>query len=171
MPHPIATLNLMDQAAFVAALGTIFEHTPTIAEQAWHDRPFTSLSDLHQKMLDRLHALSRAEQLALIRAHPDLGSRAKMADASVQEQAGAGLDQLSPAEYQQFQTLNQAYKQRFGFPFIIAVKNHTKASILQEFDRRLHNSIEAEHDQAIAEISQIAWFRLTSSVVESRPIR
>jgi 2-oxo-4-hydroxy-4-carboxy-5-ureidoimidazoline decarboxylase len=110
--------------------------------------------------------LSSDEQFALICAHPDLGSRIKMAEASVKEQAGAGLDQLSPAEYQQFQQLNQAYKAKFGFPFIIAVRNHTRTSIVAAFQHRLQNSIEAERQQALREIAEIARLRLFDLVAD-----
>ncbi len=150
----------MSQEEFVAALGAVFEETPAIAQQAWNARPFRDGADLHQKMVRVVNAMSEDEQLALIKAHPDLGSRARMAAASVQEQAGVGLDRLSPEEYQRFQSLNHAYQTKFGFPFIIAVKNHTKASILATFEQRLQNSTEAEKQQALAEISQIARFRL-----------
>jgi 2-oxo-4-hydroxy-4-carboxy-5-ureidoimidazoline decarboxylase len=90
----------------------------------------------------------------------------KMAEASVQEQSGAGLDRLSPDEFERFQQLNQAYRQKFGFPFIVAVRNHTKDSILAEFDRRLHHAPEAERQQALAEIAQITRFRLLDWVAE-----
>jgi 2-oxo-4-hydroxy-4-carboxy-5-ureidoimidazoline decarboxylase len=103
-------------------------------------------------------------QLALIQAHPDLGSKAKMAASSIAEQAGAGLDRLSPEEFERFQRLNQAYKDRFGFPFIVAVKNHTKASILQTFEERLQNSYGEEVQRAIAEIAQITRFRLEQQI-------
>jgi len=105
----------------------------------------------------------------LIRAHPDLGSKAKMADASVQEQAGAGLDRLTPEEFDRFQTLNAAYQERFGFPFVIAVRNHTKESILEAFDRRLENPSDTEIDQALEEITQIAEFRLLDLVESPQP--
>ncbi len=108
--------------------------------------------------------MSIDEQLALIRAHPDLGSKASMAEASVQEQAGLGLDRLTAQEYDYFQFLNQAYKDKFGFPFIIAVKNQTKASVLDAFERRLQNNIETEIAGAIAEINKIAWFRIQNLV-------
>ncbi|MBD3881554.1 2-oxo-4-hydroxy-4-carboxy-5-ureidoimidazoline decarboxylase [Phormidium tenue FACHB-886] len=160
MPYSIADLNKMSQAEFVAAVGAVFEDTPAIATQAWALRPFVDVADLHQKMLSVVQRLNPAEELALICAHPDLGSRLKMAEASVQEQTGAGLDRLSPAEFDRFQQLNQRYKAKFGFPFIIAVRNHTKTSILEAFDRRLQHSIEAERHQALAEISNIAWLRL-----------
>lgn len=164
MSYTIAQLNQMSQAAFVEVLGGVFEHTPAIATQAWMQRPFVDINDLYQKMVDVVQQMSQVEQLALIRAHPDLGSKAKMAEASVQEQAGVGLDQLTPEEYERFQVCNQAYKDRFGFPFIIAVKNQTKVSILEAFDRRLQNTKDAEMEQALAEIAQIANFRLMGLV-------
>lgn len=164
MTYTIADLNQLSQDAFTEALGAVFEDTPVIARQAWHDRPFADVMELHQAMVAVVDAMSQDEQLALIRAHPDLGTRAKMAPASVQEQAGARLDRLTPEEYDRFLSLNQAYKDRFGFPFIIAVKNHTKASILEAFDRRLQNSLDAERQQAIDEIAHIAHFRLLDLV-------
>jgi 2-oxo-4-hydroxy-4-carboxy-5-ureidoimidazoline decarboxylase len=166
MPYSLAQLNAMSQPEFVAALGTVFEETPAIAKIAWHTRPFTSVSDLHQQMVNVVSYFSPEKELALIQAHPDLGSKAKMAEASVQEQAGAGLNQLSPQEYEQFQHLNQAYSEKFGFPFIIAVKNHTKESILTAFQRRLENSAIQERQQALVEIAEIARFRLTELVLE-----
>jgi 2-oxo-4-hydroxy-4-carboxy-5-ureidoimidazoline decarboxylase len=167
MAYSLAELNQMSQEAFVAALGAIFEDTPAIALSAWQQRPFADLPRLHQSMVEVVKALSLDERLALIRAHPDLGSKAKMAEASVREQTGVGLDQLTAAEYERLRSLNQAYKDKFCFPFIIAVKNHTKASILDAFDRRLGNTVEAEIEQALTEIAQIAWFRLAEIVVPS----
>lgn len=164
MPYSIAQLNQMSQAEFVAALGVLFEDTPAIAAKAWSQRPFATVADLHQAMVAIVQHMTIAEQLALIRAHPDLGSKAKMAEASVQEQASVGLDCLTPAEYDRFHTANEAYKATFGFPFIIAVKKHTKASILDAFDQRLHNTPTAEVTQALIEIAQIAQFRLAALV-------
>lgn len=156
----LARLNALGQDEFTEALGSVFEHTPAIARQSWRDRPFTSVEALHRAMVAAMAALPEDAQLALIRAHPDLGSRTAMAPASVQEQAGIGLDQLSAAEYQQFQALNEAYRDRFDFPFIVAVKEHTKASILAAFQRRLTHDQDAERQTALAEIAKIAWFRL-----------
>lgn len=164
MPYSIAELNQMSQDAFVAALGAVFEDTPTIAHTAWQSRPFSNLADLSQKMISVVKAMSPEAQLRLICAHPDLGSKAKMADASVREQAGAGLNQLSPAEFEQFHTLNQRYRETFGFPFIIAVKNHTKSSILAAFEQRLQHDVMTERQQALTEIAQIARFRLENLV-------
>lgn len=165
MPYSIAQLNQMTQDEFVAALGAVFEDTPAIAQVAWNQRPFATTADLHQAMGAIVHQMTQAEQLALIRAHPDLGSKAKMAEASVQEQSSVGLDRLTPAEYDRFHTANEAYKAKFGFPFIIAVKQHTKDSILDAFDRRLHHSPEAEIAQALTEITQIARFRLEALIL------
>ena len=167
MSYSLAALNQMSQADFTTALGEIFEQTPQIAQQAWQSRPFGDRTDLHQKMLTVLDQMSEVEKLALIRAHPDLGSKAKMADASVQEQAGAGLTQLSAAEFERLHDLNQIYRAKFGFPFIIAVRNHTKTSILEAFVQRIANSPDAEMAQALAEIAQIAGFRLQEQVVDS----
>jgi 2-oxo-4-hydroxy-4-carboxy-5-ureidoimidazoline decarboxylase len=158
--YTLAQLNQMSQAEFTKALGEIWEETPQIARQAWHNKPFKDLDALYQAMVAVVDSMSEAEQLKLIKAHPDLGSKAKMADASVQEQAGVGLDRLSESEYQRFQFLNQAYKDKFDFPFIVAVKYHTKSSILEEFETRLKNSQEQEKRQALTEISKIAQLRL-----------
>ena len=165
MSDAIARLNQKSQEEFVNVLGTLFEHTPEIAQKAWNYRPFVDAIQLHQKMVDVVAMMSKDEQLALIRAHPNLGSKAKMAADSVKEQAEVGLDKLSAQEYDYFQLLNQAYKDKFDFPFIIAVKNHTKDSVLDEFECRLKNTVEAEIANAIAQINQIAWFR-TLNLVE-----
>lgn len=157
----------MHQEAFVAALGAVFEDTPAIAREVWAQRPFMELTDLYQAMVDVVNAMTQVEQLALIRGHPDLGSKTKMAAASVQEQTGAGLDRLTADEYDRFHVLNQAYQEKFGFPFIIAVKQHTKASILEAFDRRLSNAPDAEVNQALTEINQIAQFRLAALVSQA----
>ncbi|HEY9661102.1 MAG TPA: 2-oxo-4-hydroxy-4-carboxy-5-ureidoimidazoline decarboxylase, partial [Allocoleopsis sp.] len=157
----ITALNQMSQEEFVAVLGGVFEKTPAIAAQAWHLRPFQDGSDLAQKMLGVMWSMSDADQLSLLRAHPDLGSKVKMTDASVQEQTAAGLNQLTAEEYEQFHALNRAYQEKFGFPFIVAVKNHTKLSILDTFHQRLGNIVEVEREQALIEISHIVQFRLT----------
>lgn len=158
--YHLKELNEMSQTAFTEILGEIWENTPAIAQQSWQYRPFTDINNLHQSMVKVVQQMSAAEQLALIQAHPDLGSKTKMAQASVQEQSQVGLNALSPEEYEQFQSLNQAYKNKFDFPFIIAVKNHTKASILEAFKRRLQHDLDTEKQQALTEISKIARFRL-----------
>jgi 2-oxo-4-hydroxy-4-carboxy-5-ureidoimidazoline decarboxylase len=165
--YSLDELNQLNQTEFVSVLGGIFEQTPAIAHQVWQQRPFHSLEDLHQRMVAIVQQSSPEAQLALIQAHPDLGTKARMAEASVQEQAGAGLDRLSPAEFDRLQKLNHAYQAKFGFPFIVAVKNHTKASILASFEQRLHQTAEDEKQQALAEIAQIAKFRLAALLSNS----
>lgn len=164
MAYSLAELNHMSRDEFEVALGNVFEHTPAIARQVWHQRPFSSVDDLHQAMVAVMQQMTEAEQLALIQAHPDLGSRAQMADASVEEQASVGLNQLSPDNYDRFQRLNRQYTEKFGFPFIIAVKHHTQTTILQAFETRLQESIATEKQRAIAEIAEIARLRLLSLI-------
>jgi len=158
-------LNQMDQDNFTKALGEIFEHTPAIARQAWSQHPFASVETLHQAMVSVMQSLPKAQQLALIRAHPDLGTKAKMTASSVQEQSGVGLDQLTPEEFATFQELNQAYRDRFQFPFIVAVKEHTKASILEAFRQRLTHDFDTERQTALTEIGKIAGYRLKALVL------
>ncbi|MEA5420367.1 2-oxo-4-hydroxy-4-carboxy-5-ureidoimidazoline decarboxylase [Spirulina sp. CCNP1310] len=158
--YTLQRLNQLDQSAFTVVLGDIFEETPGIAAQAWFARPFGTIGDLHGAMVGVVRSLPLAEQLALIQAHPDLGSRAQMATASVQEQAGAGLNQLSEGDYQRLLSLNEAYQARFGFPFIIAVRNHTQASIFATMEERLENDLDQERERALAEIFEIARWRL-----------
>jgi 2-oxo-4-hydroxy-4-carboxy-5-ureidoimidazoline decarboxylase len=162
-------LNQMDSPAFVLALGAIFEHSPWVAAGAWEGQPFESLEQLHTQMVTVVEAAPHSNQLELIRAHPDLGSRAKMADASIQEQKGAGLDSLSAEEYERLLALNTQYKTKFDFPFILAVKGKTKQDILDSLAGRLSNSPEAEFARALQEIYTIAQFRLQALVEGYRP--
>lgn len=164
MIYSIDQVNQMSQEEFVAAFGNVFEETPAIALQAWNHRPFTNATQLHQQMLKVVNEMEQDSQLNFIRSHPDLGSKTRMAAASVQEQAGAGLDRLTPEEYECFHQLNQAYRHKFGFPFIIAVRNHTKESILETFKHRLNNSLNMEIQQALSEIAQITQIRLSALI-------
>jgi len=145
----------MDRAGFLARFGGVYEASPWVAEACW---PLPE--DLAAAMRAVVDAAPRERKLALIRAHPELASRARMADASVKEQAGAGLDQCSPEEFDAFQRFNAAYNARFGFPFIVAVKGLTRADILAAFEARLGNDPETEFETAIAQIHRIAGFRL-----------
>jgi 2-oxo-4-hydroxy-4-carboxy-5-ureidoimidazoline decarboxylase len=163
--YSLDELNQMAQEPFTEALGDIFEHTPAIAHQTWPQRPFASIAALHTAMIDVMQGLPEAQQLALIRAHPDLGGKTQMAAASVQEQASIGLDQLTPTEFETFQQLNQAYRQKFQLPFIVAVKEHTKTSILEAFRQRLTHDFDTERQTALAEIAKIARYRLHQLVI------
>ncbi|MEN9252104.1 MAG: 2-oxo-4-hydroxy-4-carboxy-5-ureidoimidazoline decarboxylase [Thermostichales cyanobacterium BF4_bins_65] len=153
-------LNQLPEPAFVQALAHIFEDSPQVAQAVACQRPFASLEALHQAMVAVIQSWSAAEQLALICAHPDLGARVKMAPASVAEQAGAGLDRLSPEQFERFQRLNQTYRARFGFPYVVCVRQHTQESILRDYEQRIGNHPTQEQARALAEIAHIAWFRL-----------
>ncbi|MDB9516445.1 2-oxo-4-hydroxy-4-carboxy-5-ureidoimidazoline decarboxylase [Roseofilum reptotaenium CS-1145] len=165
MTYTIAQINQMSQEHFVEALGSVFEDTPTLAAQTWKKRPFRDTEHLHQSFISQMLELSDAEKMALIQAHPDLGSRVKMAPDSIAEQAGAGLDRLSRQQYDRFISLNQAYQDKFGFPFIMAVKGQTQDKILKAFEERLNYSRQAEREQALDEITKIVQFRLGDRVV------
>lgn len=165
---PLNALNAGSVDDFVAALGDIFEHSPWIAERAFAARPFATVAALHEAMLAALAAAGPEEKLALIRAHPELGGKVaragQMADASRREQGALGLDRLSDAEFERFEAMNASYAERFGFPFIIAVRRHTRDSILAQFGRRLGHDAAAELNAALAEIGHIARLRLVAAV-------
>ena len=160
----IAELNACDRNRFVAALGWIFEDSPWVAERAWAQRPFSSIEQLHAAMVGVVHAASRAEQLALLRAHPDLGTRARMSEASAGEQAGAGLDRLTPAVYERLQRLNSAYREKFGYPFLFAVEGSTTQQILAALEERVSRSPDEEFSEALRQVARIAEFRLRATV-------
>lgn len=161
-------LNRLDRAAFVAALGDIFEHSPWIAEAAWEKQPFTSLADLHAKMVGVMRAAAPERQRALIQAHPDLAGKAARAGTltadSTAEQSIAGLDRLTEIEFATFHRLNDAYREKFGFPFIACVRRHGKESILRQFERRLAYDAAAELDSALTEIDRITALRLDQRI-------
>ena len=157
-------LNAAGCEGFVSALGTIFEESPWVAERAWRRRPFGSLEALHQAMMAEVWASSADEQLALLRAHPDLGTRAQMTAASVGEQAGAGLDRLTPSEFDRLRELNTAYREKFGFPFLFAVKGSTKHDVLAVLAARLAATMDEEFAEALRQVSRITWLRLQELV-------
>jgi 2-oxo-4-hydroxy-4-carboxy-5-ureidoimidazoline decarboxylase len=157
-------VNAMDRAAFVQKFGGIFEKSPWVAEKAWEKRPFASIDDLHAAMVNIVKHSPVPNQLALLQSHPDLAGKEAQAGAmtasSVSEQASAGLNALSKAEMAQISDLNAAYKQKFGFPFIIAVRMHTKEGILFEFNRRLANETQAEFANDLQNVYAITRLRL-----------
>jgi 2-oxo-4-hydroxy-4-carboxy-5-ureidoimidazoline decarboxylase len=163
----LATLNRLPADSFVAALGSTFEHAPWVAEAASAGRPYPTVAALHDAMMRAVRSAPAGTQLALIAGHPELGSRVRrteLTDASRAEQGSLGLDRLSAEEFDRFQRLNAAYREKFGFPFIVAVRRHTRDSILDQFERRLRNDSGAEHARAIDEIGLIARLRLCALV-------
>jgi len=156
----IAELNRLDRAAFVEAVGWTFEGSPWVAERAFDARPFTDLDALHAAMSEQVERATFAEGMALLQAHPDLGTRAHLTPASTEEQAGAGLDSLTPGEFEQLHRLNAAYRNRFRFPFLLAVKGSTKEDVLRALQARIESSPDDEYREALRQVSRIARFRL-----------
>lgn len=160
----LATVNRMDRSAFTEALGEIFENSPWVAEKAWEARPFDSLNELHAAMVDVARYAPIEQQVALLQAHPDLAGKEAQAgtltDSSQVEQASAGLNALSKAELERLSQLNAAYRAKFGFPFIIAVRNHTKEGIFFEFERRLENETDVEFAKDLEQVYAITRLRL-----------
>ena len=157
--------STLSEEQFLAVYGGIYEHSPWVAQAVWDARPLPDAVDaLHAAMKAAVDAAPRERRLALIRAHPDLAGRAAVAGAlsaaSTAEQASAGLDRCSPDEVAAFQELNAAYKARFGFPFVIAVRGLDRGDILDAFRRRLANDADTEFDTAIEQIHTIARLRL-----------
>lgn len=164
----LAEMNALDEAAFVAAFGGVFEHSPWVAQRAFAARPFASVAALHAAMAREVDRASDAERLALIRAHPELAGRAavrgELTDESRREQSGAGLAECSPEEFARLTDLNARYLARFRFPFILAVKGYDRTGIMGEFERRVGNDRDAELAESIAQIARIARFRLDALI-------
>jgi 2-oxo-4-hydroxy-4-carboxy-5-ureidoimidazoline decarboxylase len=160
----LSALNAMNRNDFVAAIGSTFEHSPWVAEQAWAARPFDSVEALHAAMLDVVRRAPHAVQLDFLCAHPELAGRearaGTMTQDSVREQRSAGLDALTRDELAQMKRLNGEYRRRHGFPFIIAARRHTKDQIFAELRRRLGADSGAEFAEAFAQIGFITKLRL-----------
>ncbi|MEH2610475.1 2-oxo-4-hydroxy-4-carboxy-5-ureidoimidazoline decarboxylase [Bradyrhizobium sp. AZCC 1693] len=168
MLNKLSDLNICSQDDFVAALANVFEYSPWIAGQVAALRPFAGVNELFAAMKSAVDGAPKELQLALIKAHPDLASKTQRAAGltaeSHAEQNSAGLDRLSDAEYQAFERVNNAYRAKFGFPYIVCVRRHTRDSILRDFERRLPNDAQAEAQTSIGEICRIAALRLDQLV-------
>ena len=168
MPCSIADINQADEARFVELLGGIFEHSPWVAELVYAIRPFTDREHLHREMVAAMRRAPQLQRMALLCAHPELAGReadsGRLTDASQREQAGAGLDQCSPRELQQIKSFNQAYRDRFEFPFIIAVSGLERRQIIAAMERRLDNDSDTEFETALAEVEKIARIRLDALI-------
>ncbi|NSX91440.1 2-oxo-4-hydroxy-4-carboxy-5-ureidoimidazoline decarboxylase [Agrobacterium tumefaciens] len=158
---------------FVSRFGGVFEHSPFIAERAYDagvDEGDLTAKVVHGALVAQFRAASEAERLGVLRAHPDLAGKLAIAGEltadSRNEQAGAGLDRLSPAEHARFTALNSAYTQKFGFPFIIAVKGLNRHDILSAFETRIGNDAAQEFATATAQVEKIAWLRLSAMLPE-----
>lgn len=169
MTYTLQQINQMSPSEFIAALGGIFEHSPWVAERVAPLRPFLKPAHVLQAMAQAVRDASEGERIALIRAHPELASKAAMrgelTEASKKEQSGAGLTECSPEEFARMHELNAAYNKRFGFPFVIAVRNHNRQSILEQFALRLESDRASEIRECIEQIIKIAEFRLMDVLV------
>ncbi len=166
----LVELNKGEDADFIAALGDVFEHSPWLVARTAAARPFVSRDALIEALMVAMREAVEEEKLALIRAHPDLAGKAARAgdltDHSRHEQSSVGLDRLSDEEYDRFTRLNDAYKEKFGFPFIIAVLDHTKETILAAFEVRLESDRDSQIDEAIKNIGRIVSIRVLGTVTE-----
>jgi OHCU decarboxylase len=157
-------VNELGREAFVERFGPLFEHSSWVAADAWSDRPFSDKDELFEALRSAMYSAPMERKLALIRAHPDLAGRAAiegtLTRSSKREQASAGLDRLTPDEYEAFTRLNAAYRERFGFPFVVCVREHTKESILRVAAERLEHTRDEEVRVALEEIAKIARLRL-----------
>ena len=183
MPEKVSIegVNDLDQGGFVARFGGLYESSPWVAEEAWRERPFGGFSELHEAFVRAMRGAPQERRMDLIRAHPDLAGKAAVAGEltpeSRGEQTSAGLDRLTPEEYEAFTRMNVDYRERFGFPMIVCVREHTrmpsteteiptitKETILQNARDRLKNSREEEIEVALGEIAKIARLRLEDLV-------
>lgn len=160
----LATVNTMQLADFMAAFGDVAEHSPWVAEGAATRRPFADRETMIAAFTTTVDAAETTAQRALIRAHPDLATKAKLTSDSTREQAGAGLDTLTPSEFAYVTKLNERYRQRFGFPFIFAVKGATKNQIIQSFEQRVGNTEVEEFAMALRQVCRIFRFRIEDRV-------
>ncbi len=161
----MSIIHIADKAGFVARLGGVYEHSPWVAERAFASGPFASIDELHAAMQAAVMSATAEEKLALIRAHPELLGKleaAQLTESSRAEQASAGLDRCTPQQKARMQELNARYREKFGFPFIVAVKGLDWGGIIERMERRLPNAREAEIDAALAQVGRIARFRLES---------
>ena len=166
--HTLDQLDACEPHQFVAALAAIYEHSPWVAEAVAAKRPFASLAALHDAMSAVVRTAGGESKRALLNAHPDLAGKATRADAltadSKDEQHSAGLDRLNDTEFDEFHRLNEAYRAKFGIPFIICARRHGKESIFRQFEMRLRNDAATEFDTALTEVVRIAALRLDQHV-------
>ena len=174
MPEKVSieAVNDLDRREFVEKFASLYESSPWVAEVAWHGRPFGDLPELHEAFVRAVYEAPRERQMALIRAHPDLAGKAAVAGEltreSKGEQTSAGLDRLTPEEYESFTEMNTSYREKFGFPFIVCVREHTRETILADAETRLGRSRSEEIETALGEIAKIARLRLRD-LVEAGP--
>ena len=158
----INKINKLSQSEFIKVFANIFENARWIAEELYNQKPFNSFEELSSKILNIFETATKEKQLKILNAHPDLANKTKISiltPDSLKEQINAGLDQCTKEEFNEFKKLNNTYK-KFGFPFILAVKEKTKIEILNNFRKRVFSDPEIEFDEAVKQVKQIASLRL-----------
>ena len=158
----IKKINKLSQSEFIKVFANIFENTSWIAEDLYNQKPFDDFKDLSSKMITIFDNTTQENQLKILNFHPDLANKTKISlltPDSLKEQTSAGLDQCTEEEFSEFKKLNDTYK-KFGFPFILAVKEKTKIEILNNFRKRISSDPEIEFDEAVKQVKQIASLRL-----------
>ena len=164
----IAAVNAMERADFVSRFGAIYEKSPWVAEGAWKQRPFADCTALENALAEVVRQASHAQQLELLHHHPRLGTRLALSGYSRSEQAGAGLLDASAAERAELAQLNGAYEAKFGFPFILAVRNASSRSILDSCRMRINHDEKSEFDESLRQVFKIARFRLSDLMDNGR---
>lgn len=157
----LAEINRLDRPGFVGRLGAVYEHSPWVAERAWTRRPFGSAGELHAAMQEEVARASPAEQLALVRAHPELAGGENLTVDSSSEQGRLGFNRLSRSELERMTDLNRRYREKFGFPCIVALRLHSdRGRVMSEMERRIHRTREEEIQTALEQIGHITRGRL-----------
>lgn len=168
MRYTVEQLNTMPEDAFIEALSGIFEHSPWVPREAARERPFANVDALYDAMVSIVARAESGRQLALINAHPELAGKAavrgELTAESTREQSGAGLSQCTQAEFDKLQRLNREYREKFGFPFILAVRGYDRPGILANFEARVGNDRERELRASLEQIYRIARFRIDDLV-------
>ena len=156
--------NKLGKTEFISTFGNIFEKTEWIAEKCYELKPYNSLNELVLKMVDIFENAKKVNHLKVLNSHPDLAVKKKLTKESENEQANANLNQCTNEEFEEFNKLNEKYKKKFGFPFIIAVKGKNKNEILNIFRQRITNNINLEFEEAKKQVKKIATFRLSEII-------
>ena len=160
----IDTFNKLNKSEFLSTFGNVFEKTEWIAEKCYNSKPFNNVQELVNKMMETFENSIKEKHLEILNSHPDLAVKKKLTRESENEQANANLNQCTNEEFEEFNLLNEKYKKKFGFPFIIAVKGKNKNEILKIFRQRITNNINLEFEEAKKQVKKIATFRLSEII-------
>jgi len=160
----IDKFNKLSKAEFISIFGNIFEKTKWVAEKCYESKPYNNLDELVSKMMKIFENIEKERHLEILNSHPDLAVEKKLTKDSKNEQKNASLNQCTNEEFIEFKKLNEEYKKKFGFPFILAVKGNNKEEILNSFRQRITNNINLEFEEAKKQVKKIANFRLSEII-------